>query len=521
MLDAPCRRTAPLLALAALLAATLLPASPATAAERIPLDANGLPMWEIAVYEDFPVRVEMLSRFVGGGEEREILSALKTGQVDVLIGTTRLLGRAVRFQDLGLVVVDEEHRFGVRQKDRLKKLRAEVDYLAMSATPIPRTLELALTGLRPMSVMATPPQDRLSVRTLVARSSRSRVRDAILFELSRGGQVFFVHNRVETIGRAAETLRRWVPEARFSVAHGQMDDEALEEVMVDFIRGGADVLVSSAIIESGVDLPNVNTMIVDRADRFGLAQLYQLRGRVGRADRRATCLLLTPEELSREARKRLQVIVENSQLGAGFRIASADLELRGAGNLLGDAQSGNIDAVGYEVWLELLEDAVHQVRGELERARIDPEVEVPVPAFLPDKLIPDMQERLGWYQRLSAAPTVEAVDDLLDELEGWYGELPVEARNLAGLVQARVYCRELGLVRCSWLKVRVLIEVHPSSPIPLPGLRELVRTNPRRFVLRERVGDPPSLEVRFLPQESARPFQFLRWMFTRLGHLLR
>ena len=468
--------------------------------------------------EGLPVRVEMLSRFVDKADEKQILADLRAGAVDVVVGTTRLLGRGVRYADLGLVIVDEEHRFGVRQKDRLKKLRAQVDFLAMSATPIPRTLELAISGLRDLSLMSTPPEDRLAVRTLVARTSRSRVREAVLAELERDGQVFFVHNRVETIDATADMLREWVPEARVGVAHGQLDDETLEAVVVDFVQRHVDVLVASAIIESGVDLPNVNTMIVNRADRFGLAQLYQLRGRVGRSDRRATCLLLTPEDVTREARRRLQVVVENTQLGAGLRIAHADLELRGAGNLLGKAQSGNIEAVGYEVWVELLAEAVEEARGHLDRRELNPEVQVPVPAFLPEQMIPDLRERLGWYRRLSAADHPDAVDRLLDELEGWHGELPEPARNLGGLLQAGLYCRQLGIQRVSWLKVRVLLDVHASSRLTAERLADLVARHPRRMQVRE--GEALQLEVRLLPSEHARPFHLLRWVFAQLQGVL-
>jgi len=467
-------------------------------------------------FEGLPVRIEMLSRFVSGSEERDIVAALRTGEVDVVVGTTRLLGRGVRYHDLGLLVIDEEHRFGVRQKDRLKKLRAGLDVLSMSATPIPRTLEMALAGIRDMSIMATPPEDRLSVRTSVARFSRTRVRDAILQEMARHGQVFFIHNRIETIERIADRLRQWVPEARIAVAHGQMDAEALEEVLIAFIRRDFDVLVSTAIVESGVDLPNVNTMLVQRADQFGLAQLYQLRGRVGRSAVRGNCILLAPEEMTREARRRLGVLIENTQLGAGFHIASADLEMRGGGNLLGDAQSGNIDEVGYDMWLELLQEAVHEARGDLDRQRIEPEVEVPVPAFIPEGYLPDTSERLGWYRRLSAAPDPEAIDRLLDDLEDLEGEAPEQVRNLAGILQVKAECRELGIVRCSWLEVRVVFELHPRSPVPAERLDAIVAEHPRRFELRRREGEPVQLSVRFLPQEAGRPVHFLRWVLARL-----
>ncbi len=482
-------------------------------------------------FAGLPVRIDMLSRFRTGAEEREILEGLREGKLDVVVGTTRLLGRGVRFRDLGLIVVDEEHRFGVKQKERLKKLRAEVDVLSMSATPIPRTLQMGLSGMREMSVMATPPRDRLSVRTTLVPFSgfaestidqvnsgrgHARVREAIHHELERKGQVFFVHNRVEDIEEIAAHLHELVPEAKFAVAHGQMEAEQLEDVLIDFIDKRTDVLVSSAIIESGVDLPNVNTMIVNRADRFGLAQLYQLRGRVGRGSARANCLLLVPEEMTSDAKRRVRTLVENADLGAGFRIAMADLEMRGAGNLLGDAQSGNIDAVGYETWLELLEEAVHEARGDLDRQRLDPEIEVPVKAFLPESFFPDVQERLQRYRALSTAVTEGEVDDWVSEMEARFGDLPPEVVNLAGLARTKILCRDLGIQRCNWLKVRAVLELHPRTRIREERLRGLVTASPKRWALGEKAG-VRQLEVRFLPQEAEHPFRFLRWVLAQLA----
>ncbi|MFT4625799.1 MAG: transcription-repair coupling factor (superfamily II helicase) [Myxococcota bacterium] len=471
-------------------------------------------------FADFDVGIAMLSRFNDPVEDRAVRKGLREGRVQIVIGTTALLGRSVKFADLGLIVVDEEHRFGVSQKERLKRMRAEVDVLAMSATPIPRTLQMALSGVREMSVIATPPKDRLAVRTSVARLTQARVSDALRQELARQGQAYVIHNRVETIGRFTERLRRWVPEARFGVAHGQMDSETLESVLVKFIEREVDVLVCTSIVESGIDLPNVNTMLVDRADRFGLAQLYQLRGRVGRSDVRASCILLTPEDPTRDARKRLRVLVENTQLGSGFQIAAADLELRGGGNILGAAQSGNIDKVGYETWVELLEEAVRSARGTLDQSRIDPEVEVPIPAFLPDTLLPDVEQRLSWYRRFGDAVSEREVDVLVDELEGEQGELPAEARNLATLAAIKLRCRELRIVRCAWLKIRCVLELHISSPLCGAGVEALVVRHPKRFAAME-VNGAPALEVRFTPREGERPAQYLRWVFAQLRAVLR
>ncbi|MEQ1502411.1 MAG: transcription-repair coupling factor [Myxococcota bacterium] len=459
---------------------------------------------------DRRVAVGMWSRFTTPTELATLQQGMADGSVQIVIGTTSLLGRGVKFADLGLVVIDEEHRFGVKQKDRLKRMRSEVDVLALSATPIPRTMQLALSGVREMSIIATPPAARLAVRTQLTRATEARVRDAVIAELDRNGQVWFVHNRVESIDRVAAELATWVPEARIAVAHGQLSADELERVLVDFVDRKYDLLVCTSIVESGVDLPNVNTMLIDRADMLGLAQLYQLRGRVGRGDRRATCILLTPEEVTAEARKRLRVIVENQSLGAGFQVASADLELRGGGNLLGAAQSGNIDQVGYDTWVELLEEAVHHARGELDRERIDPEVEVPVPAFLPDILVKDTDERLVWYRRIGNARSPAEIDRTLDELEREHGELPDPARNLGDLVATRLMCRALGIVRCSWLKVRVVLELHPKSPVLGKRLAAAVARHPKRFTV-----EGSTVSIRFTPNEGEKPFRYLRWVFAQ------
>ena len=466
-------------------------------------------------FESFPVKIGMLSRFCTPKEERDVIDGLRNGSVDIVVGTTAVLARRIQYKNLGLMVIDEEHRFGVTQKDRLKKMRTEVDILSMSATPIPRTLQMALSGIREMSVMVTAPADRLAVRTSVARMTEIRVRDAIRQELGRGGQCFVIHNRVQSIERFTEQLREWVPEVRFGVAHGQMDDRQLEDVLVNFLERRSDVLVCTSIIESGIDMPSVNTLLIHRADLFGLSQLYQLRGRVGRANVRANCILLTPEHTTSDARKRLQVLVDNTKLGSGFNIAAADLELRGGGNLLGSQQSGNIDKVGYDVWVELLRDAVAVARGDQDRERIDPEVEVPVAAFIPDKLVPDVQERLTWYKRLSSARTPGQVDAILEELEILAGDVPQEARNLASLMTIRLQCREYGVVRCSWLKVRAVLQLHPSTRLSAWHLEWVVQRHPKRFIIRRKEGAPDTLEVRFTPSEGGRPFRYLRWVFAQ------
>jgi transcription-repair coupling factor (superfamily II helicase) len=469
-------------------------------------------------FEGTPVTVGMLTRLTDGTEHKRVVEGLKTGSVDIAIGTTKLLSRSIRYANLGMVVVDEEHRFGVKQKDRLKKMRAEVDILSMSATPIPRTLQMALSGIRDMTLIATPPRHRLAVRTTMARLSRTRVRDAILHELRRDGQVFFIHNRVESIQRVKKTLAEWIPEATFAVAHGQMSNDQLENVLVDFIDQRANVLVCTAIVETGIDLPRVNTILINRADLFGLAQLYQLRGRVGRSDRRASCLLLVPEDgMTREAKRRLRVLVENTALGSGFAVAAADLELRGGGNLLGESQSGNIDAVGYETWVDLLEDAIRRARGDLDRQTIDPEVEAPFPTFIADGLVRDPSERLRWYRRLSSARTYEAVDEVMEDLQNMFGDLPVETRHLGELAKCKLYCRDLGIVRATWMKVRVELVFHEHKLVTDSHLDFLIAEHKKRLTLKRRDGEPTTLSARFTPHEAKHPFRYLLWLFVQLG----
>ncbi|NOY25659.1 MAG: transcription-repair coupling factor [Oligoflexia bacterium] len=476
----------------------------------------------------FGVTVRTLSRFQSAAEARAVQQQVASGQVDVLIATHALLGRNLRFSKLGLVILDEEHRFGVKQKEKLKRLTqaqagVPVDYLAMSATPIPRTLYMAVGGLRDVSMIATPPPGRREVRTRIARFNGARIRDEILHEIQRGGQVFFVHNRVQTIDRLAHKLRELVPEARIVVAHGQLPEDELERVLVDFVRQQSHVLVCSTIIESGVDMPNVNTMIVNRADRLGLAQLYQLRGRVGRATRRGYCTLLVPEDaaLSREAAHRLQVLAEHQELGAGFQIAHADMELRGSGDLLGSKQHGSIRAVGLDTYVELLEEAVRTAKGEITRRQLDPELELPVQALIPEDYVPDLDDRLTEYRRIAVCRTPQQVRELVTGWEGRYGEPPTEVLNLGWLSEARLRCRDLGIERLSWLSLRAELDFHETSPVQAEQVLAILKRHPDRFSLGKRKGAPESeparrLKVRFTPQEGEHPFRFLHWVFRQL-----
>ncbi|MDP2315998.1 MAG: transcription-repair coupling factor [Pseudomonadota bacterium] len=465
--------------------------------------------------ENFPVRVEVLSRFQSAADVKRIHADLAAGSVDVLIATTRALGRSVRFKNLGLVVVDEEHRFGVAQKEALKKLALGAHMLAMSATPIPRTLQMALSGVRALSVMATPPGGRHPVRTEIARFNADRVREDVLHELRRGGQVYFVHNRVEDIEAIAQWVREVVPEAKVAVGHGQMSDDALERVLVGFVRHETNVFVCTTIIESGVDLPNVNTMIIDNADQLGLAQLYQLRGRIGRGTKRAACTLLVrgAGELRREAIARLRVLQDNTELGSGFALASSDLELRGGGELLGDKQHGHIAAIGFDAYLELLEDAVQEAKGEASRRQLEPEIEVAAPAWLPEDYVPEMPERLEAYQRLARARTREEVRGVIERLEHSFGPPPPEALNLGWLSETRVRCRELGIEHIAFLKVRLLVRLHAPTNVQPRTVERLLVAEPARF---RRLGER-ELEVRFTPEEGAHPFRVLEWVLQRLS----
>jgi transcription-repair coupling factor (superfamily II helicase) len=425
---------------------------------------------------DFPVRIETLSRFRSPKEQRAVLQALAKGELDIVIGTHRLLSRDVTYHDLGLVIIDEEQRFGVKHKERLRQLRSVVDVLTMTATPIPRTLYFSLSGIRDMSLIQTPPRDRIPVVTAVSPFDEELAREAIRRELDRGGQVFFIHNRVETIDEVAQLVRRLVPEARMEVAHGQMPEGDLEQVMLRFFEGKVDVLVSTTIVESGLDVPRANTLIVSRADRFGLSELYQLRGRVGRSHRRAYAYLLTPPRahMTEEAEKRLRVIEEYSELGAGYQIALKDLEIRGAGNLLGREQSGFIQSVGLDTYLKLLEETVRRLRGEETAERGETEVAFEGPAYLPDRYIPDSRQKLNLYRRASRLETSGGVDDFTAELVDRYGPLPNEAANLLVSLDLKLRGSRAGLRRIQVAPRAGSVELEwPEGVVPKFGfLRE-------------------------------------------------
>lgn len=400
-------------------------------------------------FRDYPVNIACLSRFRSNKEQRDIISDLKAGKIDIVIGTHRLLQKDVGFKDLGLFVIDEEQRFGVKHKEKLKKLRTTVDVLALTATPIPRTLHMSMLGIRDISVISTPPEYRRAIVTYVSEFDDTIVSEAIKREMDRGGQVFFVHNNIHNIHRVAEKIKNLVPEVRMDVAHGRMKEDQLEEVMVKFMRRETDLLVCTTIIESGLDIPSVNTILVNRADKFGLAQIYQLRGRVGRADEQAYAYLFIPKgsTLTKDAQKRLKVLMEYSDLGSGFQIAMSDLKIRGGGTILGASQSGHIAAVGYDMFLKLMEESIAQMKGEPILPPLDPEINVAMSTFIPESYISDIDQRLTAYRRLARMTDLKEVNDFKMELEDRFGSLPQETTNLLLKIMLRVLAGNAGIKR--------------------------------------------------------------------------
>jgi transcription-repair coupling factor (superfamily II helicase) len=428
-------------------------------------------------FAGFPVRIEMVSRFRSKAEQKEAIDDLAAGKVDIIVGTHRLLSKDVLFRDLGLLVVDEEQRFGVAHKERIKQLKKKVDVLTMSATPIPRTLNMSLVGIRDMSIIETPPKDRLSIQTNVVKFDQQVIGRAIRNELARGGQVFFVHNRVESIFSIGDLVRRLVPEARVVVGHGQMDEEALERAMLDFVARKFDILLATTIVENGLDIPNANTIIINRADKYGLSQLYQLRGRVGRSDRPAYAYLLIPPEdnLSPVAKKRLAAIKEFSDLGSGFRVAALDLEIRGAGNLLGGEQSGQIDTVGFEMYMKLLEQTVRELKGEEIEDDVRATVNLRVDLRIDDGYVPDMNQRLMLYRRVAAARRDDEVDRVLEEAVDRYGPLPDSVLNLADYGRIRIMADRLGIDTIDREARIVVLKFRPQAKVDPVRLVALVR----------------------------------------------
>lgn len=433
-----------------------------------------------ARFAAFPVTIELLSRFRSAKEQKEAIKKIEAGEVDILIGTHRILSKDVRFRDLGLVVVDEEQRFGVTHKERLKQLKKKVDVLTLSATPIPRTLNMSLMGLRDMSVIETPPRDRLAINTQVVQFGEGVIKSAIELELNRGGQAFFIHNRVETIDTIAALIKRIVPEARICVAHGQMNEKAMEEIMLDFVAFKYDILVSTTIIENGIDIPRANTIIINRADHYGLSQLYQLRGRVGRSSRRAYAYLLIPAEASLTpiARRRLAAIREFSELGAGFRIAALDLELRGAGNLLGGQQSGHMDALGFDLYTQMLEHTVAELKGETIEDEVAASLNLGVDVSIPEEYISDMGQRLRTYKRIASARDDETLEQIRLETEDRYGKLPESVTRLFQYASLRRLAERMNVVSIDRTPNGVAIKLGERARVAPEKLLALVADRP-------------------------------------------
>jgi transcription-repair coupling factor (superfamily II helicase) len=458
-------------------------------------------------FAPFPVTIEMISRFRSAKEIKAVLARVATGGVDVLIGTHRILSKDVVFRDLGLLVVDD---FGVAAKEKLKKLKTTVDCLTLSATPIPRTLQMGLSGIRDMSVIETPPRDRLAIQTAIVKFSTDTIAAAIRQELARDGQVFLVHNRVESIVSLAALVKRLVPEARVVVGHGQMPEAELERVMLAFVEGRTDVLVATTIVENGLDIPRANTLIVNRADRYGLAQLYQLRGRVGRSDRRAFAYLLVPPDtvLSEIARKRLAAIREFSDLGAGFRIAALDLELRGAGNLLGGQQSGHIQAVGLDLYVKLLEQAILELRGQPAREAPRAALHLGAPMRIPPGYVPETHQRLQVYKRVSQLRQPHELEALRAELRDRYGPPPAEVAGLLRYAELRLMAEARGVVQVDAAAGALVVRFDPRTPLGPEALVRLAAGRPGALLL------PDGLRW---PHGGRAPLEALAELFDRIA----
>jgi transcription-repair coupling factor (superfamily II helicase) len=441
-------------------------------------------------FADWPVRIELLSRFRAGKQAEAVIADLETGKVDIVIGTHRLLQRGVRFARLGLVIIDEEQRFGVRQKEQLKQLRAEVDLLTLTATPIPRTLNMALSGLRELSIIATPPARRMAVKTLILEWDRSLLREAIQREIQRGGQVFFLHNEVRSIQRVAREIGELAPHARLAVAHGQMPERELEQVMIDFYRQRYNLLVCTTIIENGIDVPTANTIVVNRADRFGLAQLHQLRGRVGRSHHRAYAYLVVPDRrsMTRDALKRLEAIASLEELGAGFTLATHDMEIRGAGELLGQDQSGQIQQIGFSLYSELLARAVAALRAGGEADLEGPlhkgvDIELHIAALIPETYLGDVHLRLTLYKRIASAPDEAGLRDLQVEMIDRFGLLPEPVKHLFRIAELRLAATAIGVLRLDLGEAGGRVEFAEDASADPAGLLALVEEQPAAYRL--------------------------------------
>ncbi|MDI7258391.1 MAG: transcription-repair coupling factor [Thermodesulfobacteriota bacterium] len=468
-------------------------------------------------FKHYPVVIEMLSRFRSPQGQKKILARLREGKVDIIIGTHRLLQKDVSFHDLGLVVIDEEHRFGVNHKEKLKEMRRLVDVVTLTATPIPRTLQLAISGIRDLSLIQTPPENRLSIRTSVVRYDDEIIREAVLREFGRGGQVFFVHHRVQNINSMASHLKWLIPEARLAIAHGQMRERELEKVMLQFVRGEYNLLVCTSIIESGLDIPAANTILINHADHFGLADLYQLRGRVGRGRHQAYAYLLIPSELalSRDAARRLRAIQELSELGSGFKLAIEDMEIRGAGNLLGRSQSGHIIAVGLEYYTQLMERTVRELRGEEVIEEITPEIHFHLPAFIPETYVENPEERLRLYRRLSLSRSDEAMEMIREELVDRFGKIPEEVAHLLGVIRVKMLLTKLSIRKFEQTPSQMVLTFDETTRVSPQRVVELVRRGEGRY----RLTPDSRLVIDGWPAMKGNPFEAARKLLQSLASL--
>jgi len=470
-------------------------------------------------FADWPVNVELISRFRSGKQQDEVMRKLESGQVDIIVGTHKLISSDIKFQNLGLLIIDEEHRFGVQQKERLKSLRSEVDILTLTATPIPRTLNMAMSGIRDLSIIATPPARRLSVKTFVRQNDTAVSKEAILRELLRGGQVYYLHNEVKTIDKVARELQELVPEARVGIGHGQMRERELEQVMSDFYHKRYNLLVCTTIIETGIDIPNANTIIIDRADKFGLAQLHQLRGRVGRSHHQAYAYLLTPhpKAMTKDAVKRLEAIEQADDLGAGFTLATHDLEIRGAGELLGEEQSGQMQTVGFSLFMEMLEQAVESIKAgktpNMEQPlRQGAEVNLRVPALIPDDYLPDVHTRLILYKRISSAQSSESLRELQVEMIDRFGLLPEAVKNLLRVTLLKLKAQSLGINKIDASDTGGRLEFAAETQVNPLTLVKMVQNQPQRYKLEG------ADKLRVI-QENKNPEQRFKMIEKLLGEL--
>jgi len=469
--------------------------------------------------KDFPVKVEMLSRFRNPGEQQNIIKELKTGEIDIVIGTHRILQNDVNFKDLGLLIIDEEQRFGVTHKEKLKNLKRNVDVLTLTATPIPRTLHMSMVGLRDMSVIEEPPEDRYPVQTYVLEYNYSLIQDAIIRELNRGGQVYYLYNRVKGIHKVAQEIQRMVPDARIAVGHGQMSERELEDVMLKVLNGEADILVCTTIIETGLDIPNVNTIIIEDADKMGLAQLYQLRGRVGRSNRLAYAYLTYKKDkvLQEAAEKRLRAIREFTEFGSGFKIAMRDLEIRGAGNLLGPEQHGHMEAVGYDMYCKLLEEAVNELKGKPAEAEIETAVDLNVDAYIPEAYIRNHNQRIEIYKKIAAIQSLQDSYDVEEEIEDRYGDLPQPVRNLLEIAYIKSLANDLKITEISQKGSNVIIQFYHAAYVDMKAIIEI--SNMFKGHMLFTASDKPYLTYKNAAGSQNKLVQNIKIMLQRLKEL--